>query len=80
MTSNWLIIYVVYHLDYFAKAGFCMPASDIHVKSHEVLILEFVNCDGTLPASASTRLWNAVYNFDILGLLYVPNMLLDSSN
>jgi len=25
-----------------------MPASDMHVKSHEVLILEFVNCDGTL--------------------------------
>ena len=48
LCSSVDVIYVVYHLDYFAKAGFCVRASDICAKSHEVLILEFVNCDGTL--------------------------------
>ena len=42
------VMYVVYHLDYFAKAEFCMPASDIYAKSNEVSILELVNCDDTL--------------------------------
>jgi len=72
---------VVHHLDCFVKAGFCVRTSDIYEKSHEVLILELVTTTALLfTASSSTRLWNAFYIFDILGLLYVPNMLLDSSN
>jgi hypothetical protein len=35
-------------MDYFANAGFGLRASEMYIRSHEMLILELVNCEGTL--------------------------------